>query len=405
MSSADPLGNLETNYMGYFSSDVAARRISDLAGIVRPDGGNRDSSSTKSLYNRSALRLQRLSRTDPVRLPPYPVAKHLFEAQHSYIGTIFSFVEPETFELQLQAAYSGLPEDYNQEACLTYSKVLVVLAFGQLYSVNQWDGFDGPPGFEYFTHALQYLPDVHEESSVLFVETLALIGYFFQNLDRRDTGYVYVGIALRMAISLGLHREDPNSGLDESTKEHRKRVWWSIYSLDRILSVNMGNPIIIQDEDISVTLPLRLPHEPEFCRAVVLRHYTELSTILGRIGDSLYRKAARPGSSLMAAIREIISSLDEWHPKVPDELRFDPAKLLVTRESVSTFAHYYQCINMTARQLLFHIVQQRQNDNRTEDWKHGLDPFTVSVIQACISAAQDTVVMMTIAAEKDLLCE
>ena len=61
---------------------------------------------------------------------------------------------------------------------------------------------------------------------------------------------------------------------------------------------------------------------------------------------------------------------------------------------------------MTARPLLFHIVKKRlQADpvERLQDWREGLSQTTVSVIEACLLAARDTVSMMKIAAEKDLV--
>lgn len=294
----------------------------------------------------------------------------------------------------------------DQDACLAHAKLLVILAFGKLYSVNQWIDYNGPPGFEYFTHALELLPDMHDEGSTLFVETLALVGYFMQNLNRRDAAWLYVGMALRMAITLGLHQEPSNPDLDDASKEHRRRVWWSVYSLDRIQSVKSGNPITIYDEDIGVTFPSKLPDEPDYCAAVVLKHYTKLSQICGEITVSIYRRTPKSGPSLMAAVKKIIISLSQWHRELPEELRFDPARLSISRESVSTLLHYSQCINMTARPLLFHVVQKRLKAGLAEkesDWKEGLNQTTVKVIEMCVAAAQDTIHMMTIAAQKNLV--
>lgn len=275
-----------------------------------------------------------------------------------------------------------------------------------MYSVNQWIDYDGPPGFDYFTHVLQLLPDLHEQGSVLFVETLALVGFFMQNLNRRDAASLYIGSALRMAITLGLHQEPTILGIKEEAREHRRRVWWSVYSLDRIHSVKSGNPITIHDEDIGVELPSRLPIEPEFCPAVVLRHYTKLSQINGQIMTSIYRRKPKSGPSLMAAVQSIVLALSQWHQELPDELRFEPIKLSTSRESVSTLLYYSQCIHMTARPLLFHVVQARLKSglaDKERNWRKGLTQTTVNVIEMCISAAKDTINMMTIAAQKNLV--
>ncbi|KAH0020670.1 hypothetical protein KCU78_g6377, partial [Aureobasidium melanogenum] len=391
------------HYLGSSSSTILGRRFRDIVGITN---SGLDLDQEYSTYNHSALRLRRLSVVDNVMLPPAAFAKRLYIAQHSYIGTIFAFCTPDVFEEQLQQAYRGPPDIGDREACLAYCQTLLVLAFGQLYSVNQWSGFDGPPGFDFFTQALQYLPDMYEEGSVLFVGVLALIGYFLQNLNRRDAAFLYVGTALRMAISLALHQEVPDPRLDEASKEQRRRIWWSVYSLDRILCVKSGNPLTIDDQDIAVKLPNRLSNEPEYCPAVCLRHYTQLSRILGRIMKTIYRRTPKSGSTLIASVSEIMTDLSTWHRDLPNELRFDPAKLNVSRESVSTFLHYHQCINLTARPLLFHVVEKRLHgnaDDLSKDWKDGLSATTIAVIDMCVSAAKDSVNMMTLAATKDLV--
>ncbi|GKT65712.1 C6 transcription factor [Colletotrichum tofieldiae] len=416
-----------TSFKGPGNSDNFLRSVRKLSGFYGDDGSL---DANTNFYEPSALPSRREKARTQVRLPPIDIARRLFAAQYTYIGTIFAFTDPKaTFDQALIEAYRGPPDPSDREACLSYAKVLIILAFGQLYSVNQWVDFRGPPGFDYFTHALNLLPDTHEEGSILCVETLALIGYFMQNMNRRDAAFLYTGMALRMAISLGLHheigfssvqnslqgQEAKLSTLDDATREHRRRVWWSVYSLDRILSVKSGNPITIQDEDIGVDLPSRLPTEAEYCPAVVLRHYTELSRILGEIHNTIYRKtsktAPKSGKRLMTSVQSIVFSLSKWNRDLPDELRFDPARLSISRESVSTFAHYYQCINMTARPLLFHVVQKRLQRIRSSDdpgekerdWKEGLSQTTVRVIDMCIGAAQDSINIMTVAAQRDLV--
>lgn len=49
----------------------------------------------------------------------------------------------------------------------------------------------------------------------------------------REAAFLYIGLAVRMAVSLGLHQEVTNSDMDDNELEHRRRVWWSTYSMDR----------------------------------------------------------------------------------------------------------------------------------------------------------------------------
>lgn len=125
-------------------------------------------------------------------LPTIEFAKRLFWVQYSYIGTIFSLIHPRQFEERLLFVYNQ-PTDFSRpENCLIYCQTLLVIAFGLMYSLNQWSGDDGPPGFKYFKHALQFLPDIHEQGSIFFVEVLCYVAYFMQNLNRRDAAFIYV---------------------------------------------------------------------------------------------------------------------------------------------------------------------------------------------------------------------
>ena len=44
---------------------------------------------------------------------------------------------------------------------------------------------------------------------------------------------IQIGLALRMAISLGLHQEVLDPDVSEEDRNRRRRAWWSVYSLDR----------------------------------------------------------------------------------------------------------------------------------------------------------------------------
>lgn len=346
------------------------------------------------------------------QLPPFDFARRLYASQFNYIGTIFSFLEPQVFERRLQWVYSQEPDLSVREDCLAYCQILMTFAFGQLYGINEWTGNDGPPGFDYFVQVLQILPDIYEEGSILFVEVLSLVGYYMQNLNRRDAAFLYIGLALRMAISLSLHQEvsDGMLELDAAEREHRRRAWWSIYSMDRILCVKSGNPITIADADIGVSLPSQLREtESDASAATVLSHYTCLSRILGKIMEGIYRKSRKSGSSLVASVQSIMNDLKSWHRDLPKELHvdFDRLEKHKSRESVSIFLHYYQCVNMTARPLLYYVVQRRLedmvNNAAKPDWKDGLDDTTIMVIERCIAAARSSVTMLTAAAKHNLV--
>jgi transcriptional regulatory protein GAL4 len=66
-----------------------------------------------------------------------------------------------------------------------------------------------------------------------------------------------IGIAFRMALGLGLHREISGNDGDQNTmnKEIRRRVWWILYMVDSGFSITMGRPTTASDAFIDVQLP------------------------------------------------------------------------------------------------------------------------------------------------------
>ena len=343
-------------------------------------------------------------------LPPIELSQRLFRAQHAYIGTIFSFLDEGAFQARLERVYARCPDPNNREDCLSFCQILLVLAFGQMYSINQWVNHEGPPGFKYFKHALTFLPNVYEDASVLFIEVLSYVAYFMQTINRRDSAYLYIGIALRMAISLGLHQEVSDPEIDSCMREHRRRVWWSLYSMERLLSVTSGHPISIQDEDIDLLAPAPKPGEDGHL-ASTLTCYTELSRIHAVIGEKIYRKRQKSGPDLSVCIQHIMKRLDGWLEQLPETVKMCPPteNQVPQREGVSTYLHYYHCINITARPILLYAVQRQlatnaQRPNVTR-WEDGFSPDIVHVIDTAISAARSSAVILDTAAKYNLVGE
>ncbi|KAF3389155.1 Proline utilization trans-activator [Penicillium rolfsii] len=400
-------GNLLLNRSGEHHSVGPAATV-HLAGRLNP-GSTNLAWDVRPLYDDPTSLRRPIAHSLP-QLPTFEFAKRLFWVQYAYIGTIFSLIQPKQFEERLEIVYRQ-PHDFShRENCLIYCQSLLVMAFGLMYSVNQWSGDEGPPGFKYFKFALRFLPDIHEEGSIFFVEVLCYVAYYMQNLNRRDAAFIYIGLALRMAISLGLHQEVSDPGISETDRNRRRRAWWSVYSLDRVLSVKSGNPITIQDEDIGITWPAALDGSTtDPWPSIVLTYYTQLSRILGRIGEEIYRKKPRSGSNLIMSVQSITNDLASWLRSIPDGLRIDFSMLdtHVNRETVSINLHFYSCLNMTARPLVFYIIQRRldaaASGTPAGDWKDGLAPNTVAVIDSCITAARATTMIMDAAAKHNLI--
>lgn len=88
-------------------------------------------------------------------------------------------------------------------------------------------------------------------------------------------------------------------------------------------------------------------------------------------------------------------------------MNFSNLNAHLSRECVSISLHFYSCVNMTARPLVFYVIQRRLEagipGSEIDDWKEELSQNTVAVIDSCITAARATTLIMDAAAKQNLL--
>lgn len=86
--------------------------------------------------------------------------------------------------------------------------------------------------------------DVTEAGSLTLVQAFCLLSNLTQKRNKPNSGSLYLGIAVRMAISLGLHRELPFWSISPFEREVRRRVWWVVFIFDSGASITFGRPIV-----------------------------------------------------------------------------------------------------------------------------------------------------------------
>jgi hypothetical protein len=64
-----------------------------------------------------------------------------------------------------------------------------------------------------------------------------------------------IGISIRLALALGLHLRNEDPAADTTKKEMLLRTWWSLHSIECLVSSITGRPPIISNSDCTVPLP------------------------------------------------------------------------------------------------------------------------------------------------------
>ncbi|CAK7238067.1 hypothetical protein SEUCBS140593_010298 [Sporothrix eucalyptigena] len=91
-------------------------------------------------------------------------------------------------------------------------------------------------------------------------------GIFSSLCDTSASIWHLVGIGARLSIELGLHLKQrratetpPQGSSDENIvtfeEEMRRRTFWCLYNLDRVVSFTLGRPVAIRDEEMNTPLP------------------------------------------------------------------------------------------------------------------------------------------------------
>ncbi|KAF5643544.1 cutinase transcription factor 1 beta [Fusarium tjaetaba] len=153
-----------------------------------------------------------------------------------------------------------------------------------------------------YYHQAKALYDADQEPSKVDI----IVGTFLMSFwwggpnDPKDSWH-WLGITSNLATSLGMHRSTQHSSVDSKTASRWKRIWWSIYIRENLVSGSIGKPRHISDSDWDVEAPTEKDLEnvvtserPE--RAAYFIHMAHLSKIFGGILSSRYA-ASKPVDS------------------------------------------------------------------------------------------------------------
>ncbi|KAK2629502.1 hypothetical protein QTJ16_000322 [Diplocarpon rosae] len=99
---------------------------------------------------------------------------------------------------------------------------------------------------------------LYEDARVQTTSALGLLCLYFITTGRLNRAWTIGGLAIRHALTLGLHVRSEAETLSDFDKEYRVRLWWSLYSLECLLNELTGRPSCISDRDISTPLPINV---------------------------------------------------------------------------------------------------------------------------------------------------
>ncbi|KAG5983544.1 hypothetical protein E4U55_007879 [Claviceps digitariae] len=142
----------------------------------------------------------------------------------------------------------------------------------------------------------------------------------------------FKGLAVALSHRLGLHQTQKRFSFDVLTLETRKKVFWTLYTLDCFSSATLGLPKLLKEEDIQTEYPSDVDDEyimengfqptlpGEFTRLSSALALFRISRILARILEKNYPSVVNYELSLRQ-MSSLEVELDAWYENLPMHLR------------------------------------------------------------------------------------
>lgn len=175
------------------------------------------------------------------------------DAYFQFYHAHYPFIHEPSFRAQFQGT-SPRPKGHSWSVLLN-----TVLAIGA-WSI----GDDHSTMDDIFYNEINRLctySSLFESGNLALVQALLLLSNYTQKRNRPNTGWNYLGLAVRMGLSLGLHKEFPKWEIGLLQREIRRRVWWGIYIFDSGASITFGRPILLPDPGIMDACQVMNIHE------------------------------------------------------------------------------------------------------------------------------------------------
>ncbi|EOA85505.1 uncharacterized protein SETTUDRAFT_90047 [Exserohilum turcica Et28A] len=189
-------------------------------------------------------------------LPRLPLHADYAYSSRSFLDTIhglYPALHWPTFQHKVDQVYAARTFDGCSRAWI--GLFFAVLACGSLrrrsdYRVSPGMPEEGQAMFDTASSALQPWP---QHLTMVHAQAALLMSIFATESNQRSLGSIWLASAVRIVHELQISPElDCWSAFDA---EVRRRLWWSVYVRDRMVSLETNRPMLINENDCELSLP------------------------------------------------------------------------------------------------------------------------------------------------------
>ncbi|KAL4874888.1 fungal-specific transcription factor domain-containing protein [Aspergillus karnatakaensis] len=331
-------------------------------------------------------------------LPSLDHALFLINATKFHTGQIFHLFHEPTFMAQLNHFYED-PETHIHTSGLWFIHFLVIIALGKAFVGTKARG-KSPPGAEYFIRAFMMLPDYSFllKDACTSAEVLCAFALYLQSVDWRTSAHNMIGQASRMLQIHGYHTNVASRFTNAEDLLRCQKIWWTVYVLERQMSVLMGAPLGISESDISALLPT---FSDSHIKTTTVAIHVKLSQAFSQVVNALYRESGHSSLTFVKSTQEVLQRVADVAPDLREHFPVPEKEAVNGISRVAGYMNllYHQCIMLATRPFLFILVEMSVKSDTLMEV-----PTPIQLLlQICLESAKKSIFILSALQDQSLL--
>ncbi|SPJ80727.1 uncharacterized protein FTOL_08836 [Fusarium torulosum] len=326
--------------------------------------------------------------------PPWPVAQFLVHVCMKHGVDVFFYFDQTQISNELDQFYNDTSSPLRSDpsfVCL----LLAIFALGSQWTFLERRGNppsvpEGDLGRMFFQQASSLIPDILEDDSIRSIQACFILSVYLMPMNAVGTSYLYMSMALKKALSLGLH-QNPDDLLEERERETRRRLWWSIYSLERCTAIKLNRPRSVLSTSVEVPLPAPLQdldRGQKFNNVLLQIAYARLITIMDTVVDP---ESTITDDDRNERLTSMEDNLKEWKNSLPEGFSLDaiPPSDSRYRAVFHLYLNYYYTRVIMGKASLIKIVRMTLRYHLGQDAQSWIiDDSTEKLARSCKRASK-----------------
>lgn len=170
------------------------------------------------------------------------------------------------------------------------SVMFMVLAIGSLMDTRLPSYNVEAEKYHQLARAALFQNSIFDEPTLGTVQALYLMSFYLFFADRQGSSggsrWAIMGMAVKLAQSIGLHRDTGRWKLDTSETQRRREVFWELYVHDSWQCITYGRPPAFSTTQVDCKMPF--PHDPSVDNAFSAWKHNFSSECIAAVHDQVF---------------------------------------------------------------------------------------------------------------------